>query len=82
MAILTERQVIEIRRSVAQETTLRCDKEISKKAIQSIEDWFETSRTRILSEIDKFTSPFVFTDVEKKRLIKFWLLHKYNMEEK
>ena len=51
-------------------------------AIQALEDWWDDTQqqTTVSAEIDTATSPFVFTNAQKKKIAKFWLCNKGERE--
>jgi hypothetical protein len=78
MAILTGDQLAELRRGIAGEAvSVNWSKSTANAATQAIEDWYEAQRASLGAQIDSATSPFVFTNSQKKSLGKFWLKQKF-----
>lgn len=49
---------------------------------QAVEDWWEKAATKasLSADIDAATSPFVLTNAQKKKMVKFWLKEKSRRE--
>ena len=80
MAILTASQLTEIRQNCAREIPVNYTKPQVNLAIQAIENWFEISRVGLNAAINTATVPFVFTPIQKLRLVKYWLQSKFGRE--
>lgn len=82
MAALTVQQLRRARNGCETAMPLGYTKEHVNAALQAIEDWWELPATKaaISSAIDTATSPFVFTNAQKKKIGKFWLLEKFGVE--
>ena len=82
MAVLTGAELAKARRLTRQMVgSLDYDKSTINAALQAIEDWFETNRAGISTDIDTATNPTVLTNTEKKRLGAAWLLYKSATEK-
>jgi len=78
MAVLNANQLAKMRRGTASSlSTLDWDKPIINSALQEIEDWYESSRATVSGLIDTATSPYTFSNPEKKLLAKWWMEHKF-----
>ena len=79
MAILTPEELVEVRRECAV-GIVTWDKATINIALQAVEDWFEANRVSLASTINTATSPFVFTNAQKKKIIAYWLRQKFRKE--
>lgn len=77
--ILTTGNLTEIRRRVAEGENPSWNKQQINLTIQTIEDWFENNKLNLLQIIDN--SGFSFTNSQKKKLISYWLINKFNREK-
>lgn len=81
MATLTADQLAEIRRSVsASLVTVNYTKPLINAALQAIEDWYEANKTVASTAVDTATSPFIFTNPQKKKIFCYWLFQKFKLE--
>lgn len=79
MAILTSSNLEKIRQALAKELDARWTKVKINAAIQAVEDTFLSPAVQgaISNAINTATDPLVLTAAEKKALVKYWLLNKY-----
>ena len=83
MATLTPTQLAQLRREFVRKlgnVEIDFDKPILNAACQAIEDWYETNKAQISTDIDAATAPYVFTGQQKKLIGAFWLLQKSGRE--
>lgn len=81
MAVLTNNELAELRQDIARDTeTQNWDKPIVNAALQAIEDWFEANKATGSAAVDTATSPFTFTNGQKKKLFRYWLRQKFGRE--
>lgn len=80
MAILTTNNLTQIRQDCAKDITVNYKKAEINLALQAIEDWFEANRASLAAAINTATTPFVFTNPQKVKLVKHWLLSKFGRE--
>jgi hypothetical protein len=80
MAVMTSDELVEIRRECAVGETVTWDKATINIALQAIEDWFEANKADLVGAINTATSPFVFSNPQKKKLIAYWLKQKFRRE--
>jgi hypothetical protein len=81
MAVLTDEQRAELRRAVASASeVVTWDKSAINAALQACEDWYEAERPVVSGLIDTATSPFVFTNPQKKMLARYFLRQKFSRE--
>ncbi len=81
MAVLTADQLSQLRILCASELVdVTWAKAVINAALQAIEDDFEGHRSALSTSINTATAPFSFTFTanQKKALVKFWLLQKFN----
>lgn len=78
MAVLTIEQKVEFMQAMAADSPppIDWDKPTIYAAVQAIEDWFESERATVSTLIDTATSPFVFTNPQKKKLARWFLKQK------
>lgn len=86
MAVLTSDELTAIRREVARGlqatgTPINFTKAQVNAAIQALEDWFEANRAAASTAINNATSPFVFTNAQKKQIMAYWLQLKFGKEK-
>jgi hypothetical protein len=78
MAVLTSGELAELRQLASTiKVPVTWDKATVNAALQAIEDWFEANRASLGSAIET-AAPGVFTNTEKKGLVKYWLRQKFN----
>ncbi len=80
MAVLDNIQKAKLRRSLARRELVTWNSPVIDAASQAIEDYFEAHKAEIATDIDTATSPFVFSNQQKKLLVGFWLLDKFGRE--
>jgi hypothetical protein len=81
MAVLTPTQLDKIRQEVCRNVTdVNFTKPQINAAIQAVEDWFEANRPAISTAINTATSPLVLTVAQKKQVVAYWLLYKFDVE--
>jgi hypothetical protein len=82
MAVLTLAQLLELRQAVVADpatTVVPWTKAQINAAVQAIEDWFEAQRTTVAGLIET-AAPGVFTNAQKKRIVKYYLQQKFGRE--
>lgn len=81
MAILTVKELAKLRQGVAKsQSVVNYNKANINSGLQAIEDWFNNNRSTVSDLIDTATSPFIFTNSQKRALSKFWLRQKFDRE--
>ena len=81
MATLTPTERAELRRDVVRgDSPIDFDKGTINAALQAVEDWFEGERATVSAAIDAATSPYVFSNARKKKLVRFYLKLKFRKE--
>ena len=80
MTILAVDELAKMRRRMAVGQHPDWDKSIINAALQAIEDWYQTNKVQGSTDIDTATSPFTFTNAQKKKLFGYWMEHKFKME--
>ena len=80
MATLNQNELVEIRRRCAAGETVNWNKATINIALQAIEDWFEANKASLAGSINAATSPFTFTNPQKKKLVAYWLEQKFRRE--
>ncbi len=81
MAILTADEMAALRRQVAAPAqTVGWDKSTVNTALQAVEDKFELIRSDISATIDAAATPFVFTALQKRKLVGAVLRRKFTRE--
>jgi len=85
MATISAADLAKIRREIAEAFVkaglpVNFNKAQINAALQALEDWFEGVRSSAVTAINNATSPFVFTNAQKKKLGAYWLLFKYAQE--
>ncbi len=91
MASLTVGELAELRQAMARgQVSVGWDKPTINVALQAIEDFFEgtitgpmvgsTVKAAIAGAINAATVPFVFSGLQKKRLVAFWFRQKFRRE--
>ena len=83
MAVLTRDQLdsirVQLEASPAGIATGGSAKSLWNAAIQAVEDYFEnTARAGINSAVNTATSPTVLSAAQKKAIVVYWLLSKFN----
>ena len=80
MAVLTSVQLQELRRiSEPNRAPIAHTKAQVNAALQAIEDWFEANRAALGAAIEA-AAPGIFNITQKRALVKFWLLKKFERE--
>ena len=81
MAALTSEQRAELRRAVVRgESSITFTKPTIDAALQAVEDWFEGERAVVSAAIDAATTPHVFTNGQKKKMVRWFLQQKSKRE--
>lgn len=80
MAVMTQNELVELRKEIANNETVTWDKNTVNLALQAIEDWFESSRATLAGNINTATSPFVFTNPQKRKLLAYFMKQKFRRE--
>ncbi len=78
MAVLTVSELVTLRKLGRQQWTTAIDfpKSVANASFQSLEDWYEGERATVSTDIDVASSPKSFTNSEKKKIAKAYLLWK------
>lgn len=77
MAVLTQQQLVPIRRFVAKAVGApRYTKPQINAAAQAVEDWFEANRAALGTAIET-AAPGMFNTAQKKQLVAAWLSSKF-----
>ena len=50
-------------------------------ALQAIEDWYQANKAQGSTNINTATSPYVFTNIQKKKLFGLWMEIKFKGEK-
>ena len=87
MAVLTADQLAQDRKEYLRAHT-DADQTFSTNALkpdindmmQAIEDWLEGNRTALSNVIDTATSPFVFSNADKKKAFAAWCKQKFGRD--
>ena len=83
MAVLTDQESIRMSRGLETDSIpINYSKVQIKTALQAVEDWFDKPAVKAVlsADIDTATAPFVFTNAQKKKLIKRWLRFRFDKE--
>lgn len=82
MSTLTVTQLTEIRQGAATNggTTVNYTRAQINAAVQAIEDYFEDTARAGFGAAIEAAAPGVFTNAQKKKIGKYWLLQKYGRE--
>ena len=82
MAVLIAAELDKLRQGAEAEKTdaITYVKADANAAFQALEDWYEGERTAVSGLIDTATSPFVFTNTEKKKMAGVFLKQKFVKE--
>jgi hypothetical protein len=81
MAALNPDELAELRRVISNGVVnVAYNKAQINAAVQAIEDYFETHRVELSAAIDAASTPFVFTNPQKKQLVRYWLDQKARRE--
>lgn len=82
MAVLTPMQLAELRRETVKNLSPPIDfnKSIINAALQAVEDWYEGEKSTVSGLIDTATSPFAFTNPQKKMMGAAYLIQKSKRE--
>ena len=80
MAVMTQDELVEIRRECAVSEVVDWDKATINTALQAIEDWFEANKNAWAGAVNTATSPFVFSNPQKKKLLAYWFKQKFRRE--
>ncbi len=79
MSILTQDHLLFVRQQAAHDMpAVNYTKPQINAAAQAVEDWFEVNRPALSTAIDLATSPLVLTNAQKKQLVKWWFMLKFN----
>ncbi len=77
MATLTNNQLVKLRQKAAEQFGLVAyNKSTINATLQAIEDFIEDNRATLGANIDTATSPFVFTNAQKKFMVAFYFVQK------
>ncbi len=77
---MTPTELTKLRQHVARgQTGINYDKTQIDTALEAVDDWFETKRSELNSLLET-SAPGIFSTPVKKKIIKFWLQHKYGKE--
>ena len=87
MAVLTSTELVENRKEYLRAHT-DADQTFSTNALkpdindmmQAIEDWLEGNRSVLSTAIDTGTSPFVFSNADKKKAFAAWCKQKFGRD--
>lgn len=81
MAVLTSAQLTQMRQEVAiSGVAINFTKTQINLALQSLEDWYENTGRAEAGAAIETVAPGVFTNAQKLRLGKYWLLQKAGRE--
>lgn len=81
MAVLTATQLAEIRRALAAKAAVvNYTKPQANAALQAVEDWFDANQASLSQAINTATAPLVLTVAQKKWLVAYWLLSRFQRE--
>lgn len=79
MAVLNSVDLQDLRANCAKEIAVRYEKAVINAVLQAVEDVFEGAAVRnaLSNAIDTASQPLVFTNAEKRSIIKFWLASRF-----
>lgn len=80
MAILTDQQLAFLRRRIAPEVPVDFVKDTVNDALQAVENWFTDSavQSALNSAINTATSPVTLTIAQKRAVVKYWLISRFD----
>ena len=81
MATLTSEERTKIRQACAKTLTVNYTKAQINLAVQAVEDWIMDNAAALSSAIDTATSPFTFTNPQKKKIVAEWAEYKFNKDK-
>lgn len=80
MAVLTRRRKAKLSQAALGDQVATHIRGEIGAAFQAIENWFEGQRAAISTDINTASSPFVFTNQQKKKMVARYMEYKFRRE--